>query len=323
MVPTPKGLVPAPGYLKKLLNILPELKSDIIPEYQIKEFDPLLDSSNMTPDKWVAIAGDIARNYFQYDGFVVLHGTDTMAYTASALSFMLEGLGKPVVLTGSQIPICEVRNDARVNLITALIIAGTYRIPEVCLFFDDKLLRGCRSVKVKADQLDAFSSPNFPPLGTAGAEIRINWDLVLPPKDGVLTINEFPTYPIGTLRLFPGISVEVLENMIRPPLKGLVLEVYGSGTAPDRDGRLLNVLKQAAEITACTQCLRGMVKLDQYAAGSALAGAGVISGYDMTTEAALTKMFYLFGKGMNEVEVKEKMQANLRGELTIQNLGQA
>jgi len=320
MTNTPEGYAPAPGYLEKQMEAILELKSDIMPDYEIHEYNPLLDSSNMTPDKWVAIAADIRENYDKYDGFVVLHGTDTMAYTASALSFMLEGLEKPVIITGSQIPLCEIRNDARKNLITAIMIAGNYKIPEVCLYFGDKLLRGCRSVKVNADQLDAFASPNFPPLGTAGVDIRVNWDLALPRKNNSIQVNEFGEHSIATLRLFPGITAKVVENILQPPLKGLVLETYGVGNGPDQNKKLIKVLKNATErgivIIACTQCLQGTVNLGEYAAGSVLAKAGVISGYDMTTEAALAKMFYLFSQGLSVADVKKKMQINICGELT-------
>ena len=188
---TVDGYVPASGYLKRLMHNLPELKSDLLPEYDIGEYEPLLDSSNMTPDDWLRIANDISKRHNAYDGFVVLHGTDTMAYTASALPFMLQGLQKPVVITGAQIPLCKVRNDARENLITALLIAANFKIPEVCLCFGNKLLRGNRAVKIDSDSLDAFESPNFPPLGTVGIEIKINWDLVLPPPKTRKTIKSY------------------------------------------------------------------------------------------------------------------------------------
>jgi L-asparaginase len=181
MKKTAEGYVPVPGYLQKQMQRLPELDSSALPAYTIREYDPLLDSSNMTPDDWLKIADDIASHYDRYDGFVVLHGTDTMAYTASALPFMLQGLQKPVIITGAQIPLCELRNDARDNLITAMLIAADFAIPEVCLCFGSKLLRGNRAIKVDADGFDAFDSPNFPALGTVGIEIKINWDLVLPP----------------------------------------------------------------------------------------------------------------------------------------------
>ncbi|HYI13571.1 MAG TPA: asparaginase domain-containing protein, partial [Thermoanaerobaculia bacterium] len=175
---TRSGYVPASGYLQSQMSQMPELRHESMPSYTIEEYDPLLDSSNMTPAEWVKIARDVESNYDRYDGFVVLHGTDTMAYTASAVPFLLAGVRKPVIITGSQIPLCEIRNDARENLITSLMLAANYAIPEVCLYFGGKLLRGCRSTKVSADGFAAFDSPNFPPLGTVGIDIEVNWDLV-------------------------------------------------------------------------------------------------------------------------------------------------
>lgn len=323
MKKTPDGYAPAPGYLEQQIAVMPELSDPIMPQYTIHEYDPLLDSSNMTPEDWLKIAQDIAANYDKYDGFVVIHGTDTMAYTASALPFMLQGLHKPVIITGSQIPLCEVRNDARENLITALTIAANYPVPEVCLYFGNKLLRGCRSAKINASSLDAFASPNFPPLGVAGIEIIINWDLILKQshKENTLMVQEFVEPMIGTLRLFPGIPAEIVGNMLKPPLKGLVLGTYGVGNCPDRDKRLIAVLQEATEqglvIVNCTQCLQGTVHMDDYVTGSALAKAGVISGSDMTTEAALAKLFYLFSIGHSPERVRREIQKNLRGELTL------
>ncbi len=322
---TPAGYAPAPGYLGHLMTLMPELSDPAMPDYTIHEYDPLLDSSNMMPEDWFTIAQDIAANYDTYDGFIVLHGTDTMAYTASALPFMLRGLRKAAILTGSQIPLCEIRNDARRNLITALIIASDFVIPEVCLHFGSKLLRGCRSVKVSAYGFDAFDSPNFPPLGSVGTDIDINRSLLLdrPPDTEKLRVLGHPNDPddtvVGWLRLFPGISSRVVGHILQPPLRGLVLGTYGVGNGPDRDKRLMAELKAATDrgvvIVNCTQCLEGSVHMGDYAAGSALADAGVISGFDMTTEAALAKLFHLFSVGCSPEQVKTEMQKNLRGEM--------
>ena len=321
MKKTGDGYMPAPGYLEEMMSNIPELKSEILPDYQISEYKPLLDSSNMTPDDWLKIANDIAAHYREFDGFVVLHGTDTMAYTSSALPFMLQGLRKPIILTGAQIPLCKIRNDARENLITALLIAANYKIPEVCLCFGDKLLRGNRAVKVDADSLDAFESPNFPALGTVGIEINIHWDLVLPPAKTrePLKVNPLNEARVAGLRLFPGISIDIIKNFLQPPVRGLILETYGIGNAPE-GLKLISTLKEANDrgvvIVNCTQCLKGTVNMQDYATGAALAKAGVISGFDMTLEAALAKLSFLLNQKLSVAKIKKMMQTNLRGELT-------
>src|SRR5688572_19783407 len=321
MTPARDGYRPAPGNLLKKMAAMPELSHRSMPAYTVHDYDPLLDSSNMTPVEWVKIANDVADHYREYDGFVVLHGTDTMAYTSSALPFMLQGLGKPVIITGSQIPLCEIRNDARENLITSLMLAANYDIPEVCLYFGGKLLRGCRATKVSADGFAAFDSPNFPPLGTVGIDIEVNWDFVRKPNGKKLAVHELTKPVVSALRLFPGISPELVRNVLRPPLQGLVLEAYGVGNGPDQDAdfvaALADATKRGVVIVDCTQCLEGTVDLAEYAAGSALARAGVISGYDMTAEAALAKLYYLFGRGYAPDRVKREMQMDLRGEITI------
>jgi len=312
---------PVPGYLQIQMEQIPELNSESLPAYDIHEYDPLLDSSNMAPRDWLKIAEDIASHYDAYDGFVVLHGTDTMAYTASALPFILQDLQKPVIITGAQIPLCELRNDARENLITALMIAADYEIPEVCLCFGSKLLRGNRATKVDADGFDAFDSPNFPPLGSLGIEIRINHDLVLRPARRPRPVAVKPLQPpsVAVLRLFPGISADIVRNVLQPPIQGLVLETYGVGNGP-QDRVLIAELTAAVHrgvvIINCTQCLKGTVDMEDYATGSVLAEAGVISGFDMTVEAALAKLAYLFSCSLPPEVVKEKMQTDLRGELS-------
>ncbi|MGB5748274.1 MAG: asparaginase [Desulfobacterales bacterium] len=316
-----RGYKPLPGFLQTMMSALPELKRSSMPLYEIREYKPLLDSSNMTPDDWLKIAEDIATHYGSYDGFVVLHGTDTMAYTASALPFMLQGIQKPVIITGAQIPLCEVRNDARENLFTAMLIAANFAIPEVCLCFGSKLLRGNRAVKVDAEGFDAFDSPNFPAIGTVGIEIKINWNLVKPPskKTKKVTVKPMRESRVAVLRLFPGISADIVANVLQPPIKGLVLETYGIGNGPEDTG-LLNAFKAATDrgvvIVNCTQCFKGSVNMEDYATGAALAGAGVISGYDMTVEAALAKMSYLFSRNLPPAVIEKKMQTDLQGELS-------
>lgn len=318
---TRRGYRPEPGYLQTQMAQMPELRHDSLPSYTIHEYAPLLDSSNMTPAEWLGIARDIASNYDRYDGFVVLHGTDTMAYTASAVPFLLEGLRKPVIITGSQIPLCEIRNDARENLITSLMLAANFEIPEVCLYFGGKLLRGCRATKVSADGFAAFDSPNSPPLGTVGIDIEVNWDLVREARGTKrIRVPELRRPVVSALRLFPGISPELMRNILQPPLQGLVLEAYGVGNGPDQDAAFIDALASAVDrgvvIVDCTQCLEGTVDLEEYASGSALARAGVISGFDMTAEAALAKLYVLLGRGYKPERVKHQMQQDLRGELT-------
>uniref|UniRef100_A0A3Q3L3N0 asparaginase n=1 Tax=Labrus bergylta TaxID=56723 RepID=A0A3Q3L3N0_9LABR len=263
--------------------------------YNILEYSPLLDSSNMTTDDWGRIGKDIEKNYESYDGFVILHGTDTMAYTASALSFMCEHLGKPIILTGSQVPIYEMRNDGRDNLLGALLIAGQFVIPEVCLYFYNKLYRGNRVTKVDAGSFNAFSSPNLAPLATAEVDITSRTVVKCICPD------------------------QMVRAFLQPPMQGVVLETYGSGNAPDNRPDLLEELKKATDsgviIVNCTQCLRGTVSAS-YATGKVLMDAGLIAGGDMTPEAALSKLSYLLAKTELDLDAKKKMMGqNLRGEM--------
>ena len=310
---------PVRGYLAERLAAMPEIDSSNLPAYTLNEYEPLLDSADTTPDVWQRIAADIAENYDAYDGFIVVHGTDTMAYTASALSFMLGGLGKPVILTGSQIPLAEVRSDARENLVTSLLIAAHASVPEVCVYFGGLLLRGNRSTKVSSSGFGAFASPNFPPLGRVGVEIDLDESLLRPAGER-LEVQTLQNVQVAALRLFPGITAESMKNFLLAPVQGLVLETYGAGNAPAHDRALLEVLRAACTrgvvIVNCTQCLHGRVDMSGYATGHALAAAGVVSGYDLTPEAALTKLLYLFSRGLDVAEVREQMGQNLRGELT-------
>lgn len=320
MQKSPQGFVPVPGFLESELRRFPEFQHDDMPDYMIREFDPVLDSANMTPEDWGFIAADIEANYDRFDGFVILHGTDTMAYTASALSFMLEDLHKPVILTGSQIPVGELRSDARDNLIGALYLAAHVPIPEVCLYFHNRLLRGNRSRKVDASGFDAFDSPNYPELVRMGTEIQIRRELLLKQPEKPMSIRRIDPPMVGTLSLFPGINADVVRQFLAHPVQGLVLQTYGMGNAPSRDKALLAVLREAcargAVIVNVTQCPRGRVDMGGYETGNALQDCGVVSGHDMTTEAALAKLFYLFSLGLPPEEIRRLMPHNLRGELT-------
>ncbi|MEZ5979021.1 MAG: asparaginase [Planctomycetota bacterium] len=321
---TAAGYAPEPGHLANEVRELEELGAPGMPEVEIEEQEPLLDSADMRPADWLRIAGVIERNYEAFDGFVVLHGTDTMAYTASALPFMLRGLAKPVILTGAQIPIGRLRSDARDNLVTSLAIAARGDVPEVCVYFAEKLMRGCRTVKVNADGLDAFASPNYPVLGEAGIDITIHAERVREPGERLDAIHVQPLDGpiVGALRLFPGISAALLENVLRAPLQGLVLETYGVGNGPARDREFVRVLERATGgpdpivVVATSQCVRGTVDLSGYATGRALRDAGVRSGADMTSEAALAKLYYLIRLGLPADEIAARVERDEVGELT-------
>jgi len=320
MLPAADGYRPARGLSERIAKEIPRLFDAAMPGIELLDFDELIDSANARPRHWNAIAQTVVQRYDDFDGFVILHGTDTMAYTASALSFMLRGLDKAVILTGSQIPLCEIRNDARDNLIASVIIAAGREIPEVCVCFGRHLLRGNRTVKVNASGLDAFDSPNCLPLGDIGASVRIHRERLQARSNESLSLQPLGANVVTTLRLFPGISAEATRNALAEPVRGAVLECYGAGTGPDEDDALMTVLTEASQrgvaIVATTQCLAGSVALDTYAAGSALAGAGVVGGRDMTTEAALSKLRYLFDTGLDAAAVREQVIRNLRGELT-------
>ncbi|XP_037812456.1 L-asparaginase [Lucilia sericata] len=289
--------------------------------YQITEYKPLLDSSNMTMYDWARIANDIYQSYEFFDGFVVLHGTDTLSYTASALSFMLENLGKTVIITGSQIPIFETRTDGKDNFTSALIIAGNYVIPEVCVFFGNKLMRGNRTVKVSSCSLDAFDSPNVPPLARIGINVDVDYRLIFRPcKISKFFVHSELDENVGILRIFPSISTSTFRAFLAPPMKGVVLQSFGSGNVPDNRKDLLKELKEASErgviIVNCTQCPTGSVS-EIYETGKVLFDLGVLPGFDMTPEAALTKLSYVLGKSEWPLDIKKQMiQSNLRGELT-------
>lgn len=320
MKKTHKGYAPVSGFLAEAVAKIEDLHSEDTPEWDLFEMSPLLDSSDMTVSEWNRIAEIIYEKYSCYDGFVVLHGTDTMAYTASALSFILDGLNKPVVLTGSQIPLSEVRSDGRDNLITSLIIAGDGVAREVCLYFSGKLLRGNRAMKMSADDLVAFDSPNYPHLADVGISIKYNLSAIAESDSRELTLNPLSNVPIGVIKVFPGIQFGLFESIMTEKLSGIVLETFGAGNIPCGGGELIPIIKRAFEfgtvMTVCSQCPAGSVSLGAYETSSALKRAGAVSGLDMTTEAAVAKLYYLFSLGYSKEEIKCKMEQNLRGELT-------
>lgn len=314
-----KGYVPVQGYFSQTVKALAEFNRPEMPEFDIIEYQPLLDSSDMTPSDWLRIASDIQKHYHDYDGFVVLHGTDTMAFTASALSFMFENLGKPVIVTGSQIPLSEIRSDGQENLLTALYLAAHYPVAEVALYFNNQLFRGNRAIKAHADGFAAFASPNFPPLIEAGIQIKLIEGQLCPSSSDALQMTALTEQPIGVVYLYPGINVKVIENLLQQPVKALILKSYGVGNAPQSEP-LLQSLKQASArgivIVNLSQCVQGCVNMGGYATGNALRQAGVISGFDMTLEACLTKLHYLLSQELNPEQVRALMQQNLRGELS-------
>ncbi|MCW3807271.1 asparaginase [Plebeiibacterium marinum] len=290
-------------------------------------FSPIVDSSDMNPQTWIKLVTIIEENYDVYDGFVVLHGTDTMAYTASALSFMLQNLAKPVVFTGSQLPLSTLRTDGKENLITALDIASTYengqaKVPEVCIFFQDKLYRGNRTTKFNAEHFRAFRSDNYPPLAEVGIHIRYNDPYIHRnnPKDEFCVAKHMDNN-VALLKIFPGMSQAYLETVLGTPgLKALVLETYGSGNAPTTPW-FLNAIEKAVRngliILNVTQCLAGSVAMGTYKTGVHLLEMGVFSGADITTESAITKLMYLLGNTSSLDEVKIYLNKSLKGEIYI------
>ncbi|KAH7730834.1 Protein C27A7.5 d [Aphelenchoides avenae] len=288
--------------------------------YWVVEYEPLLDSSDMTFDDWIRIAKDIRKSYQAYDGFVVLHGTDTLPYTACALSFMMENLGKPVI------PVAEARSDGRENLLGALIIAGYFDIPEVCVYFNNKLFRGNRVQKLDNSGLDAFSSPNMNPLAHMDIDINVNYESVFRSSEvAPFRVQENLCRSVGVLRIFPSMPIEMVRATLAPPTQGVVLQTFGSGNMPSRRDDIHREISAAVDrgclLLNVSQCMKGHVDAN-YETGRILCDAGVIPGSDMTTEAALTKLAYVLGKDDWDMSTKRKMlQMNLRGELTVARAG--
>lgn len=310
-----------------LLKHVPELKQFNI-NIDAITFDPTIDSSDMEPEMWGRIVRIIEENYEAYDGFVVLHGTDTMSFTASALSFMLEDLMKPVILTGSQLPVGGLRTDGKENLITAIEIAaakkpdGTPVVPEVCVFFHERLMRGNRTTKINSESFGAFGSNNYPLLAMAGTDIQFYTRNIKKYVPGLKLKTHYEyNSNVFIFSLFPGIQQEVIERVLQAKeLKGVIFRTYGAGNAPQKKWLVDALSKATAEgkvIINITQCAGGSVHMERYETGLQLLEAGVISGHDSTVEAAITKLMYLLGKGLPVEEVRRRMGQNFAGEISV------
>ncbi len=313
-----------PFDFKQIYDQMPLLKSF---NYEIDffSFDPLVDSSNMKPEMWTRLAQLIETNYEQYDGFVVLHGSDTMAFTASALSFMLENLNKPVVFTGSQLPMGMIRTDGRDNFLAAIEIAAakeedTPLVPEVCIYFENQLMRGNRTTKQNAENFNAFFSGNYPLLAEVGVRIKYNTNYILKPNFKKLKIHTRLDCNVTILKLFPGISENVVANTLKiPGLKALILETFGSGNAPTDPwfiDCLENAIRSGLIIYNVTQCNSGSVEMGKYETSMTLGEIGVVSGLDITSESAVAKLMYLLGSGLTKERILELLQTAIRGEMT-------
>jgi L-asparaginase len=325
MMSDPQTKVLKPINFEQIMDNVPELEK-LNCKIKVHSFDEIIDSSNMNPAIWSDLAGLIEKNYDTVDGFVILHGSDTMAFTASALSFMLEDLGKPVIFTGSQLPISAVRTDAKENLMTSIEIAKAKkhdraRVPEVCIYFDYKLFRGNRSFKYNSSKFEAFRSPNYPILAESGVHLKFSLNDIRHPQDGeALKVHKNLVSDVAVLKLYPGISPKVVETILTADVRGIVMETFGAGNTTT-DEWFINLLKNAVNsgkvILDISQCKVGTVELGRYETSRHLKDIGIANGYDMTYESAVTKMMYLLGKFDDPKLVKEYLETDIRGEITV------
>jgi L-asparaginase len=316
-------LVPFP--FDNILDEIPEIKKAGV-QLSSYTFDPLLDSSNIGPDSWIQLAEIINENYRSFDGFIVLHGTDTMAFSASALSFMLENLTKPVIFTGSQLPLGSLRTDAKENLITTIEIAASRRnerpvVPEVAIYFQNKLFRGNRTIKHNAEDFRAFQSYNYPPLAETGVHLRFNYAAISYPETAEeLIIHTKLDTNVTILRLYPGIQEKVVESVLSiTDLRAVVLETFGAGNAPNTHwfvDEMEKAIKAGIIVISVTQCAEGRVEMGMYETSRILEKIGVVNGYDITTEAAITKLMYLLGRYSTNREIIIDLNRSLRGEIS-------
>mmetsp|Transcript_37366 Transcript_37366/g.87924 ORF Transcript_37366/g.87924 Transcript_37366/m.87924 type:complete len:394 (+) Transcript_37366:103-1284(+) len=324
MKPDQNGLLaPVPGYLTGQIETMLKLyQHDPLPTVVVKEYQNLIDSCDMGPPEWKAIAVDLKQQYHSFEGFVVITGTDTMAYSSSALSFMLENLGKTVIFTGSQIPFCKTFSDARRNLLFSISLAATMDIPEVCIFFDDKLMRANRCRKADSASFHAFVSPNIPPLATLGLGVQVNHSMILDPPKGRLRIATAMDSKVVVVKLTPTFDYDALMAMVEnyKGLRAVCLELFGSGTAPRNQKAFIEVLELCKQknvvVVATSQCATGPVLPTTYAVSKYLENSGVVLAGDMTTEATCAKLAYLFGKGLAPKQICSVIQTSLRGEIT-------
>lgn len=320
MTKTARGYAPMPDFGSVLTQLLAG-QGDSVPRVTLHVYPTPIDSSNATPADWQQVGRDIAARYADYDGFVVLHGTDTMAYTATALSYMLKGLRKPVIVTGSQIPLTAARSDAAHNLIAALQLAASDAINEVAIYFNQRLLRGNRATKVSTERLTAFDSPNYPWLAEAGIGLRLNTQAMWPrAEQECFDLPEYRSTMVVPLRFAPGLPLSVVQSMLDLKPQALILQCYGAGNVPDRDPALLDMLGSANErgtvLVACSQSLHGAVAIGTYAAGAGMTAAGVVGARDMTFEAIYVKLHHLFALGLGASEVRERFSHSLSGEVS-------